>query len=387
MGLTVRQLITPVTKDQALAWYIAELAALGFSSTSWQSGSVQRTIFEVISKKDAAYTETIATLAEAGFNETSSGGWLTLLSASHYQNERNAEKKTEGLCKLTASAVAGPYTISVGQLVAADTVNGYTYRNIVGGVLPMGGTLDLTFQAETGGAARDVAPNTITVLQTPLAGVTINNPIPSGETTWITQNGADVESDTALRERNRSKWATLSVARPALAYEYFAREANAAVTRAKADDQNPRGPGTIDVYIAGASGELSSVVVDEVQAYFDGDIDGISRAALGADLLVASALRRDVTLAATIYILAAYNTTATQQSILAALEDYFESVPIGGTKLTAGGTGYVMFGELFKAILTVTGVRNVAFTSPLGDTALAKNEVPVGAFSFGYVSV
>jgi len=385
-SLTVRQLRTPVTKDEALQILIDQLAALGFSSTSWQAGSVQRSMLETFAQVFADETEGVADITEAGFNETSSGGYLTLLSASHYDNDREEAGYTEGLIELVAAPGSGPYSVIASQLVAVDSVNGFTYRNTGAFTIPAGGTVSATFKAETAGADRDVAPNTILELQTPLAGVTINNPIPSGATSWITVNGSDEETDDELRERNRAKWALLSPARPSLAYASLAREAAASVTRAFVDDQNPRGPGTVDVYIAGASGELSSAVVSTVQDYLDGVPDGVGRVAVGADVQVFSALRRDVTIQAKAYILAANNDATTQALIVAALNDYFRALDVGGYKRDVDAKGVIVFGELYRAFLQV-GVRNVAFTTPLADITMERNEVAIPVFSLSWESV
>ena len=84
------------------------------------------------------------------------------------------------------------------QLEAADDTIGLKYRNITAGTIPAGGSLPLIFEAESPGAQYNVPNNTITVLNTPLNGVTINNPDP-GSGTWITSEGSDVETDERLK--------------------------------------------------------------------------------------------------------------------------------------------------------------------------------------------
>lgn len=391
MALTVAQLLEPVTKDEALQLLIDILASLDFNVTAWQSGSEQRTFLEMFAETYSTLTETTVTVTEAGFNDLATGDWLTLLSRSHYQNDRLDGEKTEGTVTLAAETGVGPYTIDTGanQIVVADSVEGFTYRNITGGTLSPGSTLDVTIQAETVGADRDVPPNTITVMKAPLAGVTVNNPIPAGEDTWITKNGAFAEQDIPLRTRNSNKWATLSPAVPTNAYAEAATKATAAVTRALVNDRNPRGPGTIDVYIACTNGALVAAVVTEVDDFIRGVTDGISRRAVGDNLLVATAVNKFVPLTGTVFIEASLNTPETQQAIDDAILAYFQVLEIGGTKPDATSAGVVVFGRIFEAAMKIKGVQNVAFTSPTADVTLAINEVAVPDFTtpFTYQSV
>jgi uncharacterized phage protein gp47/JayE len=388
MALTLDQLTGVITEDDALAECIAILAGLGYNATSWQDGSVQLTLVRLVAKLWSRQSETVAKLAGMGLNEYASGDWLELFSYSHYANTKKKALTTRGVEVLTASADApGPFTINASDLVFADTLTGQTFRNTSSGVLNAGGTLALDIEAESPGSKGDVAPNTITVMKTPLAGVTANNPIPDGASSWITRNGGDDETDAALRTRNRTKWATIgSAGVPGAAYEHFSLQAHESVKRVFVDDRNPRGPNTIDIYVAGDAGDLSSTVVQAVDDYLSGITDGKVRKGAGSDVEVYSALRRDIAIGGTIYIANNYNTTATQSAILAAVSEYFKTLDIGGTKQAVGGTGYVVFGRIYTAVLTVRGVTN-AVLSLGGDIALAKNEVAVPVPAFSYVSV
>lgn len=387
MTITLAQLLTPSTEEEALQYLLDQLDDLGFSAKSWQAGSHRRTIIQLFARVYSGFTTTIAEIAAAGFNESSTGGWLTLFAKSNYDNTRTVALTTRGTLTLTASASApGPFTITAGQLVFADTVNGYTYRNTTGGTLNASSTLDLTIESETAAASRDVAPSTITVMKTPLAGVTCDNPIPTGLDSWITRNGADAETDIALRARNTAKWGTLGIA-PGLAYKYNALAASDSVRRVEVNDNNPRGAGTLDIYIAGDSGALSGSIVTAVEEYFDGTTDGVDRIGTCTDLEITSAVELAVPVTATIYLNKQYDTTATRTLITDAIDDYFQALPIGGSKFVDGGLGYVIVGALTGPLYAITGVQNVVLAAPTANVVMARNEVAVPTVTITYVQV
>jgi uncharacterized phage protein gp47/JayE len=389
MALSFAQLTSVVSEDEALDACLQILTDLKFNARAWQVGSMQLTIVRLFARVWARASTVVSDIAKAGFNDTAADDWLELFSYSHYQNIKKGALATQGTGTLTATSDApGPFTINIDDLVAADTINGYTFRNKSSGTLNAGSTLSLLWEAETPGAQGDVAPLTLTILKTPLAGVTLSNPVISGGTTWITRNGGDTESNESLRARNSSKWATIgSAGVPGLAYENFALNGHASVRRVQVNDQNPRGPNTLDIYVAGDAGDLSTTVVQAVQDYINGTTDGKGRKASGSDVLVKSAIRNNLQLRATIYITAQYNTAATQQAILDAITAYFKVLPVGGTKVSIDAVGVVVFGEVQRAILSVTGVRNPVFTTPVGDTPIALGEVVVPVPTFNFVSV
>lgn len=387
--LSLGQLVTPMTNEQTLELVLEILESLKFPARSWQVGSTQRTLIETFSRVYASETGAVSTIASSGYNEDAEGDNLELFSLSHYNNAKKPATPTRGHFRLAADANApGPFSLAVGDMVIADATSGQTFRNVASGTLLLGGTLDLLMEAEQPGAAGDIPPTSTLIMRTPLAGVTATNPITPGQTSWITQNGGDAESNEALRARNRSKWATLgAVGNPGMAYAYYAATAHPSVRRVHVDDQNPFGPGTIGVYLAGDGGAVSSVVVDAVTDYLRGDIDGKKKIATGALVGFFSAVPRGVTIKATVYLASSYNTPATQADILARVRAYFKDLPVGGAKNTLDDPGVVVFGELYKAVLTVPGVRNAVWTTPLGDVPLLPSEVAIPVLQLRYVGV
>src|SRR5690606_37446038 len=174
---------------------------------------------------------------------------------------------------------------------------------------------------------------------------------------------------------------------PGTAYAYHAANGHASVRRVYVDDQNPRGPDTVDVYLAGDSGPVVSGIVDAVSDYLDGTTDGVDRIATTCDLEVHSAASKAVTVTASVYVIKQYNNVVTQAAISSAITEYFKALPIGGTRDADAGPGVVVIGELYKAILTVRGVQNVSFASPIADVSMNSSEVAVPTVSLTYYPV
>jgi uncharacterized phage protein gp47/JayE len=383
---SVEQLITPVTKTQVLEVILELLADLGIElPESWQSGSIPRSLIEIDAELGAQFTETLISLARAQFSELSEGDWLTIVSESVYGHVRFEAVPTQGVCRLTAAATApGPFVLVAGDVVIEHPETGHTYRSITGGTLAAGGTLDLTFEAEVGGANRNVVSGTITTLVTDLSGVSVSNPVYANGT-WITRLGSDRERDEELKERNRTRWATLGEGGVDYAYVYWARSSNAAVKRVATDGQNPRGAGTSDVVIAGDLGGLPSIV-DEVKDYLLG-ADGIGRAPIGArpGLAVFSAEEYEVVEGGIVYIAAAYkDSTSKTAEIEAALLELYSTTPIGGTKLsTSSSGGHVLLADRLRKVTSIPGVVNWAPTIST-NVALLPRQVPFLTLNLTY---
>ncbi len=365
--LTLAQLRTEITEDQATQLLIDQLTIAGFSGTSWQSGSEQRTTLEMMGWVYASSSQLAASAVDFAFNEASSGDALTEFSDSHYDNQRVVAGAAQHTCTLTCAAGSGPYTPAVGDLVGTDGV--VTFRNITGGeALVEGGTLDLTFQAETTGAAGNVAVGTITTLNTPLAGVTINNP-DLGAGTSVTTLGQDDELDPALQARNRTKWASLPIETPADGYEYIARTAVSNI-RVKVDDSNPRGPGTIDIYIAGGSGVATSAEEAAVQAAYDARIMG----ALHDAVISAS---DTVNFVFTVYYESGLVAAELKVLVDAAITAYVNGAPIDGYDYSPGPSGVLLYNDLTRVIEAVEGVTTVVLTTPAADFSVTAWRVAI----------
>lgn len=369
MPLSLSQLRSPATADQETARILDILNGLGFNTSSWQSGSVQRTFVEMMGSVSSQFTLVVDTISRMGFNNSAEGEALSEFSNSNYDNQRLAAVATEGDYTLTGALIGPPHAIVAGDLIVSDA-NGIQYQNSTGGVVPAGGTLVVTIKALETGISGNVANGTIATINTPLAGVTGANVPIAPATTWITTLGSDSESDENLRERNRTKWATLNqIGSPAELYENVALNADSDIRRIGVDDTNPRGSGTLDVYLARESTTAQPSDIVTVQAAFDAQVCETS----DAKAIAATEVVQPFTFTA--YIEAAKNTPETQADIEDAISAFVDSLDIGGTLI--GGAGFLLFSELITAISSVDGVINVVFATPASDVPILANEVAV----------
>lgn len=386
MALSVAQLLTPMSRQEALDTLLEQLDELGFSASSWQSGSKRRAIVEIGAIVWADMSLTVRTLTQAVFLQLASGVLLRELVQSHYDLTPNPAVATQGTATLTAAATSGPHSITVGQLVAADA-QGRTFRNITGGILPLGGSLSLSWEAEVAGEDGNIPVNTLTVLQTPIAGVTINNPGSGAPAQWITRTGQEAESEESIKLRARTKWAELSIEKPAAGYIGIAL-AVPGVSRVEIDASNPGGEGTVDVWAAGPTSTVSTGVGSTLEALQEA-ID--AKRAVSAIVTARAALEQTVSVTATIYVDAAkYDGPAGsfESAIEEAIEDFINGQPISGQVLPPSSSGVLDRESLIAAIKAVDGVVALSVAAPSADVAIAAHTVTVvGSLSLNYQTV
>lgn len=341
-----------------------EFSVPTFPVTSWRQGDVARTLVEIDAEALSNLGTLVAAIAKGGFLRSASGSWLTLLAREVYAVERNPAVATKGSVVLTDAASAGPFTLAPGQIrVASGSGLRFQSTNLTQLTLPQGGSLTITVQAEQPGAAYNVANGTITSLLSVLPGVTVNNPDP-GSGTWVTTQGVDEESDAALVSRCEARWPESGYGSPAASYDLWARTASPSITRTKVQASGTVG-GQVDVYVAGPSGPVVGGDVALAQAYIT------PRAPLTSTPVVASAAALAVTVTATLFGKAQYEAAA-KLAAAAALEEFFRSLPIGGTVYRNAVIAVLQKGT---AANPVTGVENVTLTAPTSDAVLTTAQV------------
>ena len=339
---TLAQLLDPPDEDEELDTLLNApvdgLKDRGFPVTNWASGGVSRTLTQIEAKALADLWQLVRVLAMAGLLDLSPGtdpgspgDWLTPLALSAYQLARNAAVFARGTVTVSCASTAGPYTFTPGQLwfLAGDGVHRYNATNPSNVTVTAGSSVDIPVVAESPGAAYNVPLSTSLTLVTPLPGVTAQfTDLGSGD--WKTTQGADEESDASLRDRCRRRWATIGLQKTQAAYEFLATNAKDAsghpvlgVTKAFVDDTNPRGPDTVDVYLAGDDGGITDApTIAAVRTYVR------DRQAASADVNVVGATNDTVALAAAVTVPAG-TTAAVQAALSMALAEYQKGLAIG----------------------------------------------------------
>ena len=368
--VSLSSLLTAISKASALDTVLFGLRSLGFKVTSWQSGGIGLTIAHFLADLVAQYSSTVLQIAKGGFLDYATGNWLTILADNLFDEQRKVSTKTAGTMLLASSAGAPPYTI-VPYQIWATTPAGHRFVNTSGGTIASGAgeTLELTWEAESAGAEYNIPSGATLTWVTPLPGVTLTNPSGTGGD-WLSSPGTDEESDDSLKAKCRAKWATRSYQRPAGAYEYWAKSASDSVTRVFVDDQNPDGPGTLRVYLAGASGGISDTGVISA-------VDSVLQLRKGptSQVLTLGTSESVVNITGTVYV-RGYTATEAETSVDSKIASLFASIPIRG-EVIGEEPGAVFRDAIIETIRAGTGVIKVNLTFPAADLVLGGPVVAV----------
>lgn len=368
---TLDDLLSEETEDSALTFLFTQLSSLKFPVTSWAPGGRSYTKLKAFARAIANLSSAIKTITAGGLLSLSTGDWLTLLAREWYDIERNLATFAKGKIAISVAAGAGPYPISPNQLIVFEeaTNRSFTSTNTVSFDLPVGPSItSVEFIAESPGSAYNAPIGSSIGFTTPLPGVTAAfQDLGSG--TWLTQNGTDDEADETLQTRCRTKWALLGINKPADAYTYLALNTpgvGTPVSKVYVDDSNPRGPGTIDIYIASNAGPVPTADETLVRDYI------VSLQSPSADAQVNNAATQGVTVTVTIKFRGTFATTVAA-SANDAIRRLIQNLPIGGT---------LFISQALEDLMGIVGVVDIPLSSLIinginNDLVLDVSEVAV----------
>lgn len=359
--LTLKQLTSEVTEDEALTTILGILTQIGIQATSWQPGAIQLTFMRLIARVWSTASTVVRQITEAGFVKLSTGDFLTLIARHVFELERLEAQATIGTILLTNSAGAPTHTWAAGDIIVADAPTGTTTANAysitVGGTLNPGVATAYAFKAQVAGQKANIAPGTTLYLWTPLVGVTATNPalLPASNT-WVTTPGSDLEADPRLMARCVGRWSKLSYSNTDGTYRAWALDAVPALTRVTIG--SAPGDGRVNIIGATALGAITTPQADAIEDYIYGVTDGVGRRPIN-DIVVAAPATTVTTPAITVTAYASVSgrqdgqslddyVAALESAIAAALLAYIGGVPIGGVKLL-GGSGVVPFDGMLAA--------------------------------------
>ncbi len=380
--------IVEVSHDEAKQEILGWLDVLGFTVTSWQEGSIPLYCTEVGAALYSRLSLLAVFLKEMAFNATSIGDALTNFSYSHYKNTRAGSIAAQRAITLTCSATEGPHTINLGDVVSSDAAGSATFRNVDGlsvvypYSLGSGTSKTFLFEAEVSGTGGNLANNTVTTLVTTLAGVTIT-------LDTLNRSGVDAESDTRLRLRNETRWdAQSEFEKTADACKNIALNASAAIISVGVDDENPRGAGTFDVYLAGLDATAGGSDITAAQAAFDLRVMGSS--STPATCLCLASPEASLSITGTVYFNPNFTAAEVEAAVESSLVALVRSVPIGGFDYSPGPSAKVPINDIENAIksTTINGVaviKTVVLSVPAADFAVTSfGKVTRGTWTLTY---
>lgn len=364
--MALADLVTTKTADQLFAELLEVLKGERLPTTSWQPGSVPRSLAKADATVLADLYATVRAIAQGYSLEGATYAWLTVHAKSRFDLDRIEATFAEVTVRLTCASGAGPYNLTPAALLVSDGT--YRFRSTNTGTLSIhaGGYLDVTVRAEGAGTAYNAGDGTVTRLLSPaLAGLSVNNPtLGSGEASLITA-ARDQETDAELRTRCLARWAVLGTGFNLDAVQYWCLSATLAdgsatgITRCKVIP-GP-GDGTYTAVVAGSTSTVGSPAVAAALAVLQ------ARGPVTDTPAVVAAGETPVTISGTVRLRSAsYNTSANRQRATAALEAYFASLDVGEA------VDSVKVGACFYA---AEGVVDVDLSAPAGDTSVPGSNI------------
>lgn len=387
--LSLRQLLTPVSEDDFLAFLLGTLDSLGFTATSWQSGGAARTLTQLLARVGSDLTYAIADITAGGFAGLAKGAYADMVGLYMFNLTRVQASSTIGQMVLTSSPAAAAHTFAAGELLIGDKPLSpdNTFQVLSGPgpgptwTLNPGTSMLVTVASAVPGSKANGVPTnsgTLAIVGTPLAGVSVSNPTnpPATPTnTWITVPGQDKESDGPggrYNARMIGRWDRLSYSNTEGAYRAWVLEALPAVTRLTVRP----GVAPLVIHIAGATatGGLTGPQISTIVDYLNGATDGVGRRPMNDILEVVSAnVVTSPALALTIYVKSPFSADAITR-VNTALIELEAATPIGGKRVLNTGSGYVFLADLYNAVMSQQGLQNVLF-SLTGDIPLGQDDI------------
>ena len=291
---------------------------------------------------------------------SATGKWLDMHAASVALSRRPATK-ARGKVRFARAVETGQdtnITIPAGRIVRTlpdGTGRIFRYSTVATAVLPAGADhVDVEAEAEDYGAAANASTGQICELVTPVTGI-------SGVTNaagWLTEEGADEETDAQLRERIALQWRGNN---GCTKYAYAAWALSVpGVTSVSILDRHPRGQGTVDIVVRGADVLPTEALLQKVREAVAPNVP------INDDWLV----KGPVPIAATIDGVLEYTDgdpdaiTTQAENRLRAL--FAETSPLADVTALQIGQDLTL-DLLTHTVMAVAGVKRVTWTSPTQD--------------------
>ena len=395
--VTLAQLTTPTTPEEALQDELTACIAQGLPTTAWQPVQMVSALLNINAAIASGFSQDVANIAQGAYASLaaqmvdSSGNpitsWMTLRATDQYGITPQAANFASGSVPYhNASGTSYPYSPNA-PLHAQNAATGASYTSTgTGSVTPGNGTV--AFQADIAGTDGTSAAGVILVLTTPLNGVSLT-------ALSLSMVGSDAETNAALLARGQNKLATLApiqstdipgpVAGGAQgAYKYVATS----IPQASSSSAVP--PYTVTATITGcsvltspSSGAVSVVIRNANGTPGAGDVAAVQAAVLaliapdGFTVTTVAATAVSIPIIGTIYV--AKGSAATAANIITnaldALALFFAAVPIGG--VTTSQPNIVPLTDILSTIHGANaGTADVSLSSPSANVSLGSAGIP-----------
>lgn len=191
----------------------------------------------------------VDTVLPNAFLKTANLDWAVDLLADAVNLTRKDETKAKGLITFTRGDTGTDVTIEAGTVIQTATLNGNIYKLVTtdqASFDPGAPTLNVAVEAIEPGAAFNLAAGYYSILPEPIGNITgVSN-----GADWLTEPGADRESNDDLRNRARNQFGTASDFHTDSVYRsLIAQFPGVAVDAIYFEHNAPRGPGTANAFV------------------------------------------------------------------------------------------------------------------------------------------
>jgi len=294
--------------------------------------------------------------------------------AEQVEAPRKQATKALGVVRFARVSTSGNVPIPKGKIVRTQTDgagNVYRYVTTEDAVIQNGmNEVAVPVEAEEYGVASNASAGQITEMVTTISGVdAVTN-----SADWLTSEGSDIETLEKLQERYVLRWLGNN-GMTKYAYASWALSVTGTVA-VKVLDQHPRGEGTVDVIVKGAAGIPTDSLLeavrqavaggaqpDDVQAGPPVNDDWEARGPQAVPLAIAGTL---------ILTPGTHADTAIADASQRIRALFTDPTSVSGIDPLQIGED-VTLDRLTAAVMGVTGVKKVEWTSPSADTVVAQD--------------
>lgn len=340
--LTIDQLTTVPTIDDIFNQMIAWQVNAGIPADKWKKGGVGRSITYAVAAAYVVLANLVSFIAQAGFLNTASGDFLTLLAFYVYGVQRVVATFASGTV-LVSNSSGSVYDFQPGELQFINSTTGKSYRNTAAvHIGSLASNVSVDVEALEQGTDSNAAIGEIDTVDGGLNGLTVTNPSPV--------LGVDAWTDSTLQAACLAKLGALSMLGPRGAYQYAIQTATlpdgSPVNVNRFSISEASSTGVVTVYLASPSGPVTTQDINAVVA----NIEAIARPD-SVTAIVNNTTTVSYSKTLTVWVRAGkgIDSTTIHDEVVAALEAYASVYDIGGVKKPPSTQGY-MYDESIRAV-------------------------------------
>ena len=239
----------PTTEAEVKAEFQKVVDDEGMITNTSKMSPFWRLITAIVTKPVIWLKDILVTVVMANmYLATATGAYLDLFAWA-VNLSRKDPTFTQGVISFFKSDPTLLITIPAGTVIQTERIDDKVYRvmTVAEVVIPAGtASQAIAVKAEESGTAYNLAPGYFRILPTDIPGISRVENLDN----WLTQPGADKESDDELRDRSRNQYNLVgSYHIDAVYRSMIASVAGLSTDRVYFEHDAPRGPGTANAYL------------------------------------------------------------------------------------------------------------------------------------------